>query len=122
MDSLSRSLITIENPFNTTDEVLAWIKQRNREIHVEVEQVPFAALKGWHFNESTGDLQHDSGRFFSIVGLDVYTNTGCVSHWRQPIINQPEVGYLGILCKEFEGILYFLLQAKNVIHLIFHLF
>ena len=112
MDSLSRSLITLENPFNTTDEVLAWIQQRNREVHVEVEQVPFAALKGWHFNESTGDLQHDSGRFFSIVGLDVYTNTGCVNHWRQPIINQPEVGYLGILCKEFEGILYFLLQAK----------
>ena len=33
-------------PFNTTDDVLAWIQQRNREVHVEVEQVPFAALKG----------------------------------------------------------------------------
>ena len=79
---------------------------------VKVEPVPFVALKSWHFDGATGDLQHDSGKFFSIVGLNVYTNTGSVSHWQQPIINQPEVGYLGIICKEFDGVLYFLLQAK----------
>ena len=111
-NSLEKSLVTLENPFNTTDEVLVWIKRRNREVAVKVEPVPFAALKGWHFDGVTGDLQHDSGKFFSIVGLDVYTNTGSVSHWQQPIINQPEVGYLGIICKEFDGVLYFLLQAK----------
>ena len=111
-NSLEKSLVTLENPFNTTDEVLAWIKRRNREVTVKVESVSFAALKGWHFDGTTGDLQHDSGKFFSIVGLNVYTNTGSVSHWQQPIINQPEVGYLGIICKEFDGVLYFLVQAK----------
>ena len=112
MVSLINSLVRRDNPFNSTDEVLAWIKRRNREVQVEVEQVPFAKLSGWHFDDATSNLQHDSGRFFSIVGLDVYTNTGSVNHWQQPIINQPEVGYLGIICKEFDGVLYFLLQAK----------
>ncbi len=37
---------------------------------------------------------------------------GKVLNWEQPIINQPEVGLLGILTKEVNGILYFLLQAK----------
>ena len=32
--------------------------------------------------------------------------------WSQPIINQPEIGYLGILTKEFDGALYFLMQTK----------
>ena len=32
--------------------------------------------------------------------------------WDQPIINQPEIGYLGILTKEINGTLYFLMQAK----------
>ena len=32
--------------------------------------------------------------------------------WDQPIINQPEIGFLGFLTKEFNGVLYFLVQAK----------
>ena len=31
--------------------------------------------------------------------------------WKQPIINQPEIG-LGFITKEFNGILHFLVQAK----------
>ena len=111
-NALLKSLLTTRNPFNATDDVVAWIERRNREVLVRIEEVPFADLKGWHFDSVTGDLRHDSGRFFSVVGVDVYTNTGTVNHWRQPIINQPEVGYLGIICKEFDGVMYFLLQAK----------
>ena len=112
MKGLIESLLTTVNPFNSTDEVVAWIERRNREVEVRVEEVPFADLNGWHFDATTGNLVHDSGKFFSIVGIDVRTNTGCEQHWTQPIINQPEVGYLGIICKEFDGVLYFLLQAK----------
>jgi oxidase EvaA len=110
--ALLKSLLTTNNPFNSTDEVVAWIERRNREVEVRVEEVPFADLKGWHFEGETGNLVHDSGKFFSIVGIDVRTNTGYEQRWTQPIINQPEVGYLGIICKEFDGVLYFLLQAK----------
>jgi oxidase EvaA len=42
----------------------------------------------------------------------VKTNWGIVSEWNQPIINQPEIGYLGFITKEFNGVLHFLLQAK----------
>lgn len=112
MNALHRSLHLLENPFNTTDEILHWIHQRNQEVKVKIEQIPFALMKDWHFDAKTGDLCHDSGKFFSICGLDVYMNKSGVVRWNQPIINQPEVGYLGIICKEFDGVLYFLLQAK----------
>ena len=112
MKGLIESLLTTNNPFNSTDEVMAWIKRRNREVVGQVDKVPFVDLRGWRFDGMTGNLVHDSGKFFSIVGIDVKTNTGCEQRWTQPIINQPEVGYLGIICKEFDGILYFLLQAK----------
>ena len=111
-NALVRSLLTTENPFNSTEEVLAWIARRNREVQVDVVQVPFGELKGWHFENETGNLCHESGKFFSIVGIDVYKNQDGIAQWKQPIINQPEVGYLGIICKEFNGVLYFLLQAK----------
>jgi len=114
LDSLAllRSLLTTDNLFNSTEDILAWIQSRNREVEVNVEQIPFAAMKGWGFDKTTGNLVHESGKFFSIVGLDVMTNVGAVSRWSQPVINQPEVGYLGIITKEMNGVLYFLLQAK----------
>ncbi len=40
------------------------------------------------------------------------TNYANISKWKQPIINQPEIGYLGFITKDFNGILYFLVQAK----------
>lgn len=109
---LLRSAFTEDNPFISTNEVLNWLHKRNEEVTVTVEQIAFRDLEGWQFDEDQSSLRHVSGRFFSIDGIDVQTNWGLVPAWQQPIINQPEIGYLGILVKEFDGVLYFLLQAK----------
>lgn len=106
-----RSLLTNKNPFNSTHEIRQWIERRNREVEVKVEKIPFAEMKMWH-SEQDGSIRHDSGKFFSIVGIDVQTDYGKNNHWQQPIILQPEVGYLGILTKEIDGVLYCLMQAK----------
>lgn len=106
-----RSLLTNKNPFNSTEEIKSWIERRNREVEVEVNKIPFSEMKMWH-SESDGSIHHDSGKFFSIVGIDVRTDYGLNDHWQQPIILQPEVGYLGILTKEINGVLYCLMQAK----------
>ena len=108
---ITNSLLTTSNPFNSTEEIRQWINNRNREVRVKVDRIPFAEMKMWH-SEKDGSIHHDSGRFFSIVGIDVKTDYGKNQHWRQPIILQPEVGYLGILTKEIDGILFFLMQAK----------
>lgn len=110
--SIIKSVEVTDNPFNSTTEIVAWISRRNQEIQVDVREVPFTGLRGWTFEGGTGNLVHQSGRFFSIVGLHAYVNTGVVTTWSQPVISQPEVGFLGIICKEFDGVMYFLLQAK----------
>lgn len=106
-----RSLLTTDNPMNSTEELLQWIRSRNREVKVNINKIPFAEMENWIVNPD-GSLSHKSGKFFSIVGIDVTTDFGNVGHWRQPVILQPEVGYLGILTKEIDGVLYFLMQAK----------
>ena len=111
MNDFLQSALSTQNPFNTTEQVIDWLKEQNIKIKVEVNQVKFSDLKGWHFDENR-NLRHDTGRFFSIEGIDVTTNWGKVSNWQQPIINQPEIGYLGIITKKMNGMLYFLLQAK----------
>ena len=106
------SALTVENPFNSTADVLEWIRSRNREVRVRLERVPLDGMEGWLLDEEKTKLRHRSSGFFSIEGISVQTNWGDVAAWDQPIINQPEIGFLGIIAKEFDGILYFLMQAK----------
>lgn len=105
------SLINSTNTQSSLESLFDWIRRRNEEVTVSVEQIPFSEMKNWS-TDADGCLRHESGRFFSIEGIRVRTDVGTVHEWEQPIINQPEIGYLGILTKEIDGILYFLMQAK----------
>ncbi|MDA3896977.1 MAG: NDP-hexose 2,3-dehydratase family protein [Desulfobacteraceae bacterium] len=95
----------------TTDEFLSWLEKQNKKTIFNIKKVPLNKLSSWFFDKNN-NLQHNSGKFFSIEGIHVKTDSGTVKEWKQPIINQPEIGILGILCQKHEGILYFLLQAK----------
>lgn len=106
-----RSLLTTSNPFNSSEELQQWIDTRNREVQVSIRLIPFSEMANWHVDPD-GCLRHDSGRFFSVQGIHIDTDYGTNHGWDQPIIVQPEIGYLGILAKEFDGVLYFLMQAK----------
>ena len=107
-----KSAFTEESQFLSTNEVLKWLKKRNNEVKVKIEKIKFSEMGQWCFDPLTTNLRHKTGGFFSIEGLKVKTNWDNVPPWTQPIINQPEIGFLGIITKEFDGILYFLMQAK----------
>ena len=89
-----------------------WLDAQRRGNRFTVDRIPFDALAGWRFEDESGNLVHQSGKFFSVVGLDVRTEWGECRTWTQPIIHQPEIGILGILVREFDGILHCLMQAK----------
>lgn len=107
-----RSALTEKNSFISTEKIIDWLKDRNDAIKVKVTKIPFKELDHWFLDKENGILKHKSGQFFTIEGIRVNTNWGSVKEWEQPVINQPEIGYLGIITKEFNGVLYFLLQAK----------
>ncbi|MFE6894395.1 NDP-hexose 2,3-dehydratase family protein [Streptomyces sp. NPDC057694] len=110
---LARSVqVTDRGAQLATAEFADWLAERRREHDFGVRRIDFADLKGWNFLRPTGNLTHQSGRFFTVEGLRVRTSAGFFPEWRQPIIRQPEVGILGILVKEIDGVLHFLMQAK----------
>lgn len=106
-----RSLLSLAGDHCSVDSIASWIETRNREVSVEVEPIPFRAMDKWEVMPDNS-LRHSSGKFFSIEGIRVRTDYPMPTDWEQPIINQPEIGYLGILAKEFDGVLHFLMQAK----------
>lgn len=95
-----------------TEDFPQWLEGRRAAHRFQVDRIPFGELAGWSFEAATGNLVHRSGRFFTVEGLHVTADTGPFREWYQPIIKQPEVGILGILAKEFDGVLHFLMQAK----------
>lgn len=111
-EQILESLLTHTGPSGTVADVLDWIGQRNREVDVKINTTAFRDLRNWSFDPLTGNLRHDSGKFFSIEGIHVVVDAGQRREWTQPIINQPEIGILGIISKEIGGVLCFLLQAK----------
>lgn len=107
-----KSALELEQSKHTLAELRDWIKAQNKKVQVTVNKIPFDELDHWKFDDSKSVLGHETGKFFTIEGIKVKTNWGFVPEWSQPIINQPEIGYLGFITKEINGILHFLLQAK----------
>ncbi len=107
-----RSALAEDGAFFRTEEILSWLASRGATNRLCVERIPFRELGQWVADDSTGDLVHRSGKFFRVHGARVRTTLGRMTEWDQPIIDQPEIGILGIVAKEFDGVLHFLMQAK----------
>ncbi len=107
-----RSALTEKNQFQTLEKFMLWFESRKKANRFIVKQIPFDKLDKWYFENETQNLIHESGKFFKIKGIRVSTNFGAIDKWDQPIIDQPEIGILGIITKKFDGVRYFLMQAK----------
>lgn len=81
---------------------------------LQTRRIPLAQLDRWRVDRDTGNIEHESGRFFTILGASIrHRHNFDEQNWNQPFIDQSEIGILGILATEFDGILHFCLQAKE---------
>lgn len=72
---------------------------------MEIYKISLSACAPWFYDGQDGCIRNENRSFFSITG---YMGSEC----SQPIILQEEIGYLGIICREFDGVMHFLIQAK----------
>lgn len=111
-DSFFCSSLTCENRFQDFKTFKLWLAKHCRPDEFKVEQVPLDKMEKWSLDKDGNRFSHESGRFFHIEGVHVKTNFGGDHEWDQPIINQPEIGFLGFITQVFDGTRYFLMQAK----------
>lgn len=98
---------------NSLEEFHKWFSKKKEKGIFEVNQVPLNELDDWIFKQSNDEFFHKSGKFFKICGLEVIKETNEKKiNWIQPILNQAEIGLLGLIAKKIDGILHFLIQAK----------
>ncbi len=94
-------------------EVLEWLGEKRRECRMNVGVIPMGDVEKWSVDAATGAISHESGEFFQVIGIRVmHGDQREAAEWCQPIIYQKEMGILGILCKDINGVRHYLLQAK----------
>lgn len=89
----------------TSEEILNWVEERNATVNVNIRKINPDEDMVWKYIPKEGIIANPTRSFFTITGYKG-------NNIEQPIIIQNEIGYLGILCKEIDGILHFLMQAK----------
>jgi oxidase EvaA len=111
-ERLTLSAITVDSTVGALADVHRWFHDRSEVDDTRVDIIPFEDMRGWSFAADSQNLVHDTGRFFTVEGLRVRMPGAPVEEWTQPILNQPEIGILGILVQDFDGVPHFLMQAK----------
>ena len=99
-----------EGEINTTKELISWIKGLNEATYVNIKECSVNDSTFWFYDDYNGEILNRKRSFFSIKGMRHFEDGQF--RGEQPIIIQPEIGYLGIICREFDGVLHFLMQAK----------
>ena len=95
---------------NTTEELLDWISELNRTTYVNINEKSITSDSFWFYDDYNGEVLNRKRSFFSIKGMRRFEDDEFTG--QQPIIIQPEIGYLGIIAREIKGVLHFLMQAK----------
>lgn len=111
-NSLLKSALVEEGAYRTVAQAVTWLSSFAAERPQVVREITFEELGEWSFAEKTGDLVHKSGQFFRVTGVRVSTDLGLLTSWDQPIIDQPEIGILGIIARDIDGVMHLLMQAK----------
>lgn len=93
----------------SNEEILNWIKEKNKNTKVEIKEISLDECDKWFYDEKTGTIHNFNNSFFSISGIQEKDGDKSIE---QPIIIQDEIGFLGIACKEINGVWHFLMQAK----------
>ncbi len=95
---------------NSTQDIILWIEKLNKETFVDIKECKISDSTFWFYDDYNGEILNRKRSFFSVKGMRHFVDDEFICE--QPMIIQPEIGYLGIICKVINGELNFLMQAK----------
>ena len=99
-----------DRPLHSFKEILRWLEERKNSQLVRIELISLEECHPWYYETAEGVIRNRDGSFFRISGMETENERG--GRISQPVILQPEIGYLGIVCRKIYGTWHFLMQAK----------
>ena len=104
------SMFFSNNALHSFEKVLSFITKMKCDTYFEIKKIPLKNISDWNIKEDK--IYRNDKKHFQIIGLDIQISNREVSSWNQPIIEATQKGLCGLICKEFNGTLHFLVQGK----------
>ena len=60
-----------DNQINKLDYIIEWFNKRREESDMVVEEIGINDLDKWSVDSTSGNVKHDSGGFFEMIGVKV---------------------------------------------------
>ncbi|MEV4439895.1 NDP-hexose 2,3-dehydratase family protein [Streptomyces sp. NPDC049577] len=95
---------------HTGREIRSWLTGRRAEHEVTVERLPLKDVTGWH--RTADAISHESGRYFSVVAVDVGSHSREVPAWSQPLLQPHGHDLAALLVKRIDGVPHALMRAR----------
>ncbi len=99
-----------QEAYHSTDSLHNWLKERKDSLTMFLKKISLETCAPWFYDGTDGCIRNQTGSFFKICGIRQYQHGKVVLE--QPIIEQSEIGFLGIICCKINGIWHYLMQAK----------
>jgi len=96
---------------STPSQILDWHAEQQAASGFRYGRIPLAEIRRWRLTQ--GKIEHETGRFFSVVGIEAKSSLAHLDGWSQPIVDQPEIGTLGFLVCRRGDQTNILAQAKT---------
>jgi len=110
LSDLLESWANVDGNVHSLNDISIWVENIKKSTHVKINECSIKDSDFWFYDDYIGEVLNIKSSFFSIRGMRLFHNNKFICE--QPIIIQPEIGYLGIICKKINGVLNFLMQAK----------
>lgn len=112
MTMITKMIQSLQTPpsEHLLNDIISWIGVKNANLKVSITRNKLSDSDFWFYDKELGEIRNKNSSFFRICGLQQFVGEKMVLE--QPVLVQDEIGYLGIICKEIDGILQFLMQAK----------
>lgn len=99
-----------QRALHSTADLHAWLRERKEKLMVSLEKISLQECIPWFYDSNEGCIRNQNGSFFKIFGVRQFQH-GKIT-LEQPMIEQNEIGFLGILCCKINGLWHYLMQAK----------
>jgi oxidase EvaA len=90
-------------------ELGSWLTWRKASYELTTERVPLRGIDGWI--QTTDEIRHQTGRFFSIIGVRVNATNREVRSWCQPLLAPHGDGLVAFVVRQIDGVLHILARA-----------
>jgi oxidase EvaA len=94
---------------HSTREILHWLTGLRARYQLRLEPRPLDHLDCWTMSDF--EIRHDTGRYFSVIAVQVEGQSREVTCWTQPLLQHVGYGLNGFLLQHINGVLHFLVRA-----------